>query len=154
MDSLPAPVIETLERIAVHRQGQENTRRQLFAAIANCGFPEAHHNATALAICETFARQAGFAWAGSLAVGGGEMVQGMPLAELGGRTISLRKALDLSAEALAQGQAMPKAAQDILEKPVIPPWAYRLMGGLGWKQRAKRYGAQKSLKRRPYSRAR
>ena len=154
VDSLPAPVIETLERIAVHRQGQENTRRQLFAAIANCGFPEAHHNATALAICETFARQAGFAWAGSLAVGGGEMVQGMPLAELGGRTISLRKALDLAAEALAQGQAMPKAAQDILEKPVIPPWAYRLMGGLGWKQRAKRYGAQKSLKRRPYSRAR
>lgn len=58
VDSLPAPVIEGLER-AAHRRGRERTRRQLFTAIANCGFPEAHHNATALAICDRFAREAG-----------------------------------------------------------------------------------------------
>lgn len=149
VDSLPAPVIHALERIAAHRQSQE-TRRQLFTAISNCGFPEAHHNATALAICETFARQAGFEWAGALAVGSGEMVGGAPLAQAGGRTIRIRQSLELAAEALARGQAIPKAAQDILVKPIIPHWVYRLMGGLGWNRQAKQYGAEKSLKRQPY----
>ena len=151
IDSLPAPVIEALDRIAAHRRGREQTHRQLFTAIANSGFPEAHHNATALAICETFARQAEFEWAGSLALGGGEMVNGRPLTEMGGRAIPLRKALDIAAEALTRGQAIPKAAQEILAKPGIPRWLYRLIGNYGWKPRAKRYGAEKSLKRQPYS---
>jgi multimeric flavodoxin WrbA len=152
VDSLPAPVIEALERISVHRQGRAKTRRQLFSAVANCGFPEATQCGTALAICEIFARQANFEWAGSLALGGGEgIVGGIPLADLDGRAIPIRKALELAAEALARGQAIPKQAQEILAKPVIPNWVYRLMSTIGWKQRAKRYGVQKSLKRKPYA---
>jgi len=150
VDSLPAPVIEALERIAAHRQGHDPSHRQLFTAIANCGFPEAHHCHAALAIGETFARQAGFAWAGSLALGGGGMVNGVPLAEGGGKTMGIRKALDLAAEALAQGQAIPQAAQDMMAKPVMPPWAYRLTGDLGWIWAARGYGALRSLKRQPY----
>jgi multimeric flavodoxin WrbA len=150
VDSLPAPVIEALERIAAHRQGRDPSHRQLFTAIANCGFPEAHHCTAALAICETFARQAGFAWAGSLALGGGGMVNGVPLAEGGGKTMGIRKALDLAAEALAQGQAIPQAAQDMMARPVMPPWAYRLTGDLGWIWAARGYGALRSLKRQPY----
>jgi hypothetical protein len=68
VDSLPAPVIAALEKIAAQRLGRST--RQRFTAIANCGFPEASHNAPALAICSEFARQSGFAWAGSLALGG------------------------------------------------------------------------------------
>jgi multimeric flavodoxin WrbA len=150
VDSLPAPVIESLERIAAHRERRDPSQRQLFAAIANCGFPEAHHCATALAICETFAWQAGFEWAGSLALGGGEMVNGAALVEAGGMTIRIRKALELAAEALAQGQAVPKAVEEMMATPVIPNWTYRLMGGLGWLQRAKHYGALKQLRRKPY----
>lgn len=150
VDSLPAPVIEALERIAAHRQSRE-TRQPLFTAIANCGFPEAHNNANALAICETFARQAKFRWAGSLSLGGGEMAQGLPLAQSGGKTVRIRRSLELAAEALGQGQAIPKEAQDIMGKPVIPPWLYRLFGGYGWKKRAKSYGAKKLLKRQPYT---
>ena len=150
VDSLPAPVIEALERIAKHRQAGDPSQRQLFAAITNCGFPEVRHCNPALAICETFAHQAGFAWAGSLALGGGGMVNGMPLAEAGGKTILIRKALELAAAALAQGQAIPQTAREILEKPVIPDWAYRLMGDLGWLLQAKRYGALKLLNRKPY----
>jgi len=150
VDSLPAPVIEALERMAGHRQGRESNRRQLFTAIANSGFPEAQHNATALAICATFSRQAGFEWAGSLALGGGEMVGGVSLVEGGGKTARIRKALDIAAAALVKGQAVPKEAQDVLAKPLMPHWAYRLMAGFGWKQRAKPYGAGKLLKRQPY----
>jgi hypothetical protein len=158
VDRLPAPVIEALERIAAHRQGRDpahhqkrdSSRWQMFAAIANCGFPEAHHSATALAICAIFARQAGFEWAGSLALGGDGMIGGVPLVEGGGKTLLIRNALDLAAEALAQGRTIPQTAQDMMARAAIPPWAYRLMGGLRWLVGARGYGALKRLWQRPY----
>lgn len=150
VDSQPAPVVEALERIAEHRLGRDPARRQLFAAIANCGFPEAHHCDTALAIVETFAREAWFEWAGSLALGGGQMLNGKPLAEAGGMTIRIRQALDLAAEGLAKGQAIPDQAKELMARPIIPHWVYRLTAGLGWIQSAKGYGALTLLRRRPY----
>jgi len=149
VDSLPAPVIATLEKIAEYRKDKDSPIR--FASIANCGFPEAHHNDTALAICSEFARQNNFAWMGSLALGGGEgLVHGVPLNEMDGRAIPLKKALDLSAEALATGEVIPQLARGILAKPVIPNWMYKLFGGFGWKQNAKQYGMEKELRRKPY----
>ena len=151
VDSLPAPVMEALERIAAHRTNSQSSHRQLFAAIANCGFPEPDHNATALTICANFARQANFDWAGSLALGAGEgMVHGMPLNEMDGRVIPLKKALDLAAKALSQGMAIPEDAQALLAKPFIPGWLYRWMGAYGWRQQAKQHDADKILKRQPY----
>jgi multimeric flavodoxin WrbA len=150
VDSLPAPVMATLERIAAHRLGKSGNRPR-FAAIANCGFPEAAHNRTALAICESFARQAGFDWIGSLSLGAGEgMVHGAPLAEAGGPAILIKKALDLAAAELLRGEAIPPAAADLLAKPIIPGWAYRWMGVFGWKQQARHYGVQKVMQRKPY----
>ncbi len=149
-DTLPAPVIAALEQIAAHRQSREQTNWPLFTAIANCGFPEAQHNTNALAICETFAGKAKLQWAGGLSLGGGEQIGGRPLAAVGGQSITMRKALDLAAGALAKGQSIPKAARDLMSRPVIPAWTYRLLGGYGWKQRAKPYGTGKLLKRQPY----
>ncbi len=150
VDTLPAPVIEAMEQITTHRKGHNRTRRQLFAAIANCGFPEAFQCNTALANCETFARQAGYVWAGGMALGAGHMLDGVPLAEGGGMTIMMRQSLDLSVKALAQGQSIPQAARDGLAKPVIPHWLYRLSGWWRWHQQAKANKANKLLKRQPY----
>ena len=152
VDSLPAPVINALERIAARHASQSETGpHPLFAAIANCGFPESGHNATALAICENFARLNHFQWAGSLALGAGEgMVHGTPLNELDGRVIPLKKALDLAAESLAQGMTIPQEAQALLAKPFTPAWLYRAMGVYGWGQRARQYNAENLLKRQPY----
>ena len=151
VDSLPAPLIETLERIAARRACQEQTQPQQLAAIVNCGFPEVHHNATAIAICATFAQQAGFGWAGSLALGAGEgIVHGAPLGELDGRAFPIKKALDLTADALLVGQPIPRAAADLMARPIIPNWLYRLSGVFGWWQQARGFGAEKFLKRRPY----
>lgn len=149
VDSLPAPIVETLERIAAQRRGRGSLNDgQRFAAISNSGFPEADQSATALAICETFARDAGFTWAGSLALGGGQMLDGAPLT--GGRTARIRRALDIAADALVQGQAVPDEARELLAKPTVPHWLYRKMGWFGWRWQARRYGAQGALKRRPY----
>ena len=149
VDSLPAPVTAALEKITVHRKGNPSPIR--FAAIANCGFPEAHHNDTALAICSEFACQNSLAWMGSLALGGGEgLVHGVPLSEMDGRAIPLKNSLELAAEALANGEPIPQSARNLLAKPVIPNWMYKLSGGFGWTQQAKQYGMQKELKRQPY----
>jgi len=65
-------------------------------------------------------------------------------------TMPMRYSLELAAEALAQGQAIPQAARDGLAKPVIPQWVYRLTGCLRWYQQAKLNGAKKVLRRQPY----
>jgi NAD(P)H-dependent FMN reductase len=149
VDSLPAPAIAALEKIAARRGGQPTGQR--FAAIANCGFPEAFHNAPALAICSEFARQSSFAWAGSLALGGGEgVVHGMPLDQLDGRAIPIKKSLEIAADALAAGESIPAAAGDLLAKPAVPGWLYRLFSTYGWRQQARQYGVQRTIKERPY----
>ena len=149
VDSLPAPVTATLERITSYRKDNQSPIR--FAAIANCGFPGANHNNTALAICSEFARQSGLAWAGGLSLGAGEgIVHGVPLHELDNRAIPLKKALDLAAQALADGKPIPRTARDLLAEPIIPSWMYTLRGAFGWKQAAKPYGMEKKLKRQPY----
>jgi NAD(P)H-dependent FMN reductase len=151
VDSLPAPVIEALEKIAAHKQASESIRPTFFAALANCGFPEAAHNATALAICKEFARQAGFTWAGSLALGAGEgLVHGADLKEASGPAIPIKKSLEMAAAALARGEGIPQAAQTLLAKPIIPGWLYRIIGGFGWNQLAKKYGVLKLMKRKTY----
>ncbi|MCK5315562.1 MAG: hypothetical protein KAJ53_10585 [Anaerolineales bacterium] len=43
----------------------------------------------------------------------------------------MRKSLDMAAEVLVQGQGIPEAAQDIMARPVVPHWLYRLLGGMG-----------------------
>ena len=152
VDALPAPVIAALEKIAVHRK--ETRRPVRFAVIANCGFPEAHHNDTALAICAEFARENDFAWMGSLALGGGEgLVHGTPLNELDGRAIPTKMALEQAAESLAAGKPIPQSARGLLAKPVFPGLAYRILGGFGWRRQAKVWGAASRLKARPYQKS-
>ncbi|MBN8579599.1 MAG: NAD(P)H-dependent oxidoreductase [Anaerolineae bacterium] len=149
VDTLPAPVITLLERIAIHRKTNPTSAR--FAAIANCGFPEAHHTDNALAICAEFARQNGLGWLGGLALGAGEgIVHGTPLRDLGGRAIPIKKSLELAAESLLQGKPIPQSARNLLARPIIPAWLYKVMGGFGWNQAAKKFGAEKKIRATPY----
>jgi multimeric flavodoxin WrbA len=148
IDSLPAPTIDMLERIAARRDGKTTTQR--FVAVSNCGFPEPLHITTALAICARFAQEAGFQWAGGLAVGGGDYLHGKSLSELGSRVMPIRQGLTKAAEALAAGEAIPQAAYDLLARHTVPTWLYRLFGNFGWKPFARTYGAEKHLRDVPY----
>jgi multimeric flavodoxin WrbA len=132
VDALPAAVTEVLE--ILHRRLDEHQRpaEQRLVAISNCGFPEAEQNEIALRIYRCFARQAGFAWAGGLAMGGGEMVKGRPLEESEGMARNVIAALDLAAEALAEERSVPQEAVDLMAERLIPAWMYRAMGNVGW----------------------
>jgi hypothetical protein len=132
VDGLPYLVTAALERIAAHRRARPAPAPAAFLAIANCGFPEAAHNATALAICREFAGEAGFAWAGGLALGEGGAISGRPLAQVSGMARNAVAALDLAAAALAAGEPVPEEAVELTARPFIPAAAYTLMGDLGW----------------------
>jgi hypothetical protein len=149
VDSLHSQTIETLELIADHEKGKRSLSEKSFVAIANSGFPEAKHNHTALAVCRIFAKQVGFTWAGGLAMGGGAMISGYPLSELGGRVRNQIKALDMTAEALAQEEPIPEKAVALMSKLVIRRWMYLWMGNRGWKQEAKKQGTLDRMYNQP-----
>jgi hypothetical protein len=150
VDCLPYLVTDALELIAAHRQSQAAPRAIRFVAIANCGFPEAQHNATALAICCEFARVAQFDWAGGLALGQGGAVGGGALTKRRSMTRNITAALDLAADALAQEQPIPQSAVDLMAKPLMPAMVYRLMGNLGWLLEARKQRVVRQLRARPF----
>jgi len=154
VDGLPATVVRALELIHEHRAEGARRSDQRLLAIVNCGFPEAKHNHMAVAICRQFAQQADFEWLGGLILGGGGVIgggaiSGRPLEEVGAAHQVVR-ALDLAASAIAAGEPLPPKATEAFSKPVIPAWAYRWMGWLGWRLEARRNGVLGRLRARPY----
>jgi hypothetical protein len=150
VDALPYLATEALERIAAHRQAQMVPTPIPFLAIANCGFPEAHHNTTALAICQQFAAAAGFTWAGGLSMGAGGAIDGRPLAQAGGMARNVVQALDLTAAALVAGQPVPDEAVKLFARPMMPLRVYTFMGDVGWRIQAQRNGVLTHMRTRPF----
>jgi multimeric flavodoxin WrbA len=150
VDSLPSPVTALLEGLA-RRKTLAGPRRSRLLAIVNSGFPEAVHNDTALAICKRFAAEAGLDWVGGLGLGGGGMFAGKPLAEQGGRARTVRRALDLTADALSEGRVVPEEARQLMATLPIPRWLYRLFGEWGFRQEARKHGVRARVDARPYA---
>jgi hypothetical protein len=151
VDSLPAPVIKMMELLKSERDRIKPDKPQDFIAISNCGFPEAKQIRIALEICHVFADEAGFTWKGGIAFGAGEAVHGMPLEQRGGMVRHVREGLDMAAEALMQGKEVPQEAIDLISKKLMPVAMYKSMGNLGWRLRARKFGASKRLKDTPYA---
>ncbi|MCD6115795.1 hypothetical protein J7K93_02165 [bacterium] len=151
VDCLPYLVIRTMELIYENRYKKDNSTEQNFLCIANCGFPEAFHNNTALNICREFASETGFNWIGGLSLGGGEAIGGKPLRDVKGMAHNIIKSLNLTADAIAAGNTVPQQAVTLMAKPLIPNWVYLLFGSMSWKKLAKKYGAKNKLYDKPYS---
>jgi hypothetical protein len=151
VDTLPYLVTAALEQIAEHRAAQAAPSPTGFAAIVNCGFPEAHHNDVALAVCGQFARQTGMEWMGGLSLGGGGTVNGQPLAQGGGKVRNLVASLDLAANALSAGQPVPPQAVELMAKPIISHALYVAVGNLSWHITAWQNGVHGKLGARPFA---
>jgi hypothetical protein len=150
IDCLPAGVIEALELIADRRKSKKDRKKQRFAIIINCGFPETQHNNTAIAICKFFAREVGFEWKGALSLGMGGAIGGRSLEERGGMVRNVIKGLNLSAQALAEGKDIPEEATELFGKKFIPISLYTKVGNMGWNRQAKKYGVRKKIEDQPY----
>jgi hypothetical protein len=152
IDSLPAMLTRTLELIASRREGRERDNRQRLAAIVNNGFPEAEQNEVALRICARFASETGFEWAGGLALGGGEAINGRSLSDVKRTARNVISSLDLAADALATGQPIPERAVQLMAKPIIWSRIYTWIGARGWRRRAAIHGVANRLRDQPYER--
>lgn len=156
VDGLPAPLVQVLELVADRRRGRlpaspvAGPGVQRVAAVVQCGFPETHQNRTAVDIMKQFAKEAGFEWAGALAMGMGGAVAGKPLDKAGGMVRNVVKALDLAAGALLEGRNIPEAAAALMGKRLMPAWLYTFVGNRGMKRSAKRHGVLKRANARPY----
>jgi hypothetical protein len=150
VDQLPAPLVRAVELIAEHRKAHPSVSPQKLVAVVQCGFPEAHQNQPACDILRQFAGEAGFEWAGALAMGMGGALGGRPLEKAGGMVRKTRQALDLAAESLSRGGLVPDSASALMAKRIIPKWLYLLFGNHGMKGEAKKHGVLKSVYARPY----
>lgn len=140
VDSLPAPVIRALELL--HAARTRDGEATQFLTLMNCGFPEASHNDTALAICQLFARAMGWTWAGGIALGGTGMgVSGAAWYEV----------VRLTVDALERGEAVPNEAVALAGRPPTKTWLYMLAGNLMWRRQAKKNKVRRRLDARPYA---
>lgn len=149
-DSLPYPVTACLEGWYEQTVGRQGGRPR-FAAVINCGFPEAAHCELALDICRQFCRESGLTWWGGFAIGGGGVYDGKPLDQMGHAADGARMALGLIAEALVDDAAPPVEAANLLAKGVLPKWLYIASGTFGWTWAALREGALLHMADRPYA---
>lgn len=156
VDGLPAPLVQVLELVADRRRGRlpaspvAGPGAQKIAAVVQCGFPETHQNQPAVDIMRQFAREAGFEWAGALAMGMGGAVAGRPLDKAGGMVRNVVKALDMAAAALLEGREVPPEAARLMGRRLMPAWLYIFMGDRAMKRSARRHGALKRAYDRPY----
>jgi hypothetical protein len=158
-DALPHLATKALTVIAAHQQTVRKRPPQRLVAIVNSGFPEAHQNSVALAICREFAAQCGFTWAGSLAFGGGGMIGGLPLTEekrLGPPVQHVVAALEMTAASLAEGLPVPAEAVRMIAKHEIPfaLWnrLYAWLAGRNFEKLAAKNGITKDqLIAQPYT---
>jgi len=151
VDSLPSLATHALEMIARARSDERSAA--FFVPMINCGFPEPEHTRTAIRIARHFASAAGYGFAGALPVGAGGMVTpDRDLDEPRPPVTHLVRALDLTAEALAAGGAVPETALDEIVRPPLPAALYRLAGDLGFRWLAHVKGtAQRELRATPFS---
>jgi hypothetical protein len=132
IDCLPSLVTRALETINADRAADPSPPPLTVVLIANCGFPEARHAAVARTVVALFARQAQAHWAGALQLGGGEVLQGRALADVGGVVRRLPPLFDEAAAALAAGNPLSDRTIEQFQAPLMPVPLYLAAGNVGW----------------------
>ena len=150
VDSQPWSVVRFMELVGAHRRSSHAGPMRL-AALVNSGFPEARHNEPALAICRQFAVESNMSWAGGLALGSGPVIGGKPLPDAGRTVRPVMKALDMVADALAEGRDIPAEAIALMARPLMPHWVYRSVATLGLWWTARKNGVSEKLRARPFT---
>jgi hypothetical protein len=163
IDALPFLVTKALEVIEVHRRVTHQGMSQRLFVLSNNGFPEAHQNILALAICHRFAVQNGMRWAGGLAMGGGEALssgQSLTSRNRSGPPVKhVIQALDMTAAALAEGRLPPSEAVTMIARSPIPllpfaawRWIFMKVANKQWQRQAAANGIRKeNMLSRPYA---
>lgn len=148
IDTFPAKMMAFMEEWADVLKKTE-TKPKL-AAMVNCGFPEKIHCVNVLESCSLFAEKMELPFLGGLILPGGRGIGKKPIQKEDSNTKIICKGLDLAAEETWKGKAFSIQTKNILSKPTMPSFLYRLGGNLMWKTLAKKHGQENSINRMPY----
>lgn len=160
VDSLPAAVINALSLIArekkkLYSDDIKSARNQSFAAVVNCGFPEAEQNETALKVYREFAEEAKFKYLGGISVGMGGAISGKSLSEMGGMAKNLIEGLDRAADEIVKNKQLSEKVYKKTSKPLISQkWLYTLIGNFSWRYQALKNGVYRKINDKPYQKRR
>ncbi len=80
----------------------------------------------------------------------GGAIGGRSLEERGGMVRNVRKGYNLAAQALVEKKNIPEEAIQLVGKRFMPITLYTKVGNLGWNKQAKKFGARKRIKAKPY----
>lgn len=141
VDSLPAPAIRALERIAAHRRPAGAKRPPRFVSIIQCGFVEPSQNDTCQRILRRFVDRVGFEWIGGVSLGGGGRI-----------ARRARSAIDLLIEAVDLEILIPDEVERLTRKASVASRLYVIAGNAAWRGWASKNGVKDRLRARPYTR--
>lgn len=121
-DALPFFDILLLEKLADEYGGE--IKGKGFFAVGQCGFPDITRIEPLLDCCRVFAEDTGMKWLGGLAYGGGAMLNGAFLEDLGKKGEKLIAGFRLALDAVLEDKEIPLEAQKLITIK-IPGILYR-----------------------------
>lgn len=148
VDSLPYPVIWFLERLSNDLYNQ--LKGKSFFAIGQCGFPDTTLCEPLLGSCRCFAHETNMTWLGGLGYGGGAIIDGAYMENLGKKGERITAALKLAIEDIAMKNSISTKAQEQMSTK-IPKILYRpLAAYLNYSARKKAKGYGTNIERKFY----
>ena len=143
VDTIPAPVIWFLEKIS--SQFTDELAGKAMFAVSQCGFPDATLLEPSLESCRLFAISHWMDWLGGIGYGGGAIIDGTFVEELGKKGEAITRGFSLAVDDIIAGRKIRPEARELLTARV-PRLAYRpLAMFLNYRSRklAKKYGVKK-----------
>jgi multimeric flavodoxin WrbA len=151
VDSLPYPVIWFFEKLVEDFKGE--IKNKSFFAIGQCAFPYSVLLDTLLNCCRCFADEAGMKWLGGLGYGGGVMINGAHLEQIGKKGEKITLAFRLALEDVLQNNEISSKPKELLyvDLPRVLSRPMAFMLNQMAKSNAKKYGLSiEALKRKAY----
>jgi len=148
-DTINYMATATMEAWADCKPSGPNGRRPQFSAVVHSGYPEPVHTEVALDICRRFASEVGWPWGGGFTAGATSIIGGQDLGSVGPAVRKLRRALDLTAQAIAAGDPVPEQAKRTAARPFAPTWLFIPLANWVMRREAKRTRTR-NIDARPY----
>lgn len=111
-DTLPYHDIWLLEKLS--NECSHELRGKGFFAIGQCGFPDITRIEPLLDACRFFAEDTGMNWLGGLAYGGGPMINGALMEELGKKGEKITLGFKLALENILKGEKIDSYSQELI----------------------------------------
>lgn len=148
VDTLPYPVVRLFEKMCAELR--QVLCGKSFFAVGQCGFPDTTMLDPFLGSCRFFAEQAGMKWKGGLGYGGGSMINGAQLENLGKKGSKIIAALELALDDVLNDRAISSAAQNLLAVKIPALLLYPLAAFLNYKARQSAKKHQADLTKKTY----